>query len=280
VDRIAEPYIICSWKADPRLYKQFPKPTAVFSLGAGVDHLVSAGLPSDLPVGRMVDPDLTMRMVEYVTFAVLYLHRGITQYVADQRERRWNPAAPPAASDVSVGIMGMGALGRPCAEVLRAIGYDVAGWVRTPKRDTSIPVFAGEQMLGAFLQRTDILVSLLPNTPETGGMIRRATFTMLRRSATLGGPFFVNAGRGQTVTEPDLVACLQEGVLKGAVLDVFAREPLPAESALWTMVNVLITPHAAADSDPKALSRQIMDSIARFERGEPIAHTVDFTRGY
>jgi glyoxylate/hydroxypyruvate reductase A len=278
--RVDSPYVTCAWKADPKIFEEFPAPRAVFSLGAGVDHLQGLRTSPDVPVVRVVDPDLTMRMVEYVTFAVLYLHRQIGSYQAEQRRHAWRPLIQPAASRVRVGIMGVGVLGEACAKTLAQLGFDVAGWARTPRDASPFPIFAGQDGFDEFLQRTDILVSLLPDTPDTAGLVGCDVFARLARDGSLGGPSFVSAGRGRTVVEDELVDVLRSGMLTGAVLDVFNVEPLPSDSPLWAMENVLITPHVAADSDPEVIVAQIMRDVERLESGEPLSNTVDMRRGY
>lgn len=274
------PYVISSWKADARVFEQALEPTAVFSLGAGVDHLQPLERKPHIPVGRIVDPDLTMRMVEYVSFAALYLHRKIRAYEASQAQRRWVPLAQPAASSVCVGIMGVGVLGTACAEMLQKMGFQVVGWARSKREQSAFQVFAGQEELPEFLARTHILVSLLPSTPATKGLIDMNVFRSLGQSSGLGAPCFVSAGRGEAVAEPDLIQALNEGVLGGAVLDVFEVEPLPSDSPLWTFPNVLLTPHVAADSDPEVVVEQIIKNIERLEAGQEIEQQVDLSRGY
>lgn len=274
------PYVICAWKSDPKIFDHYSKPKAVFSLGAGVDHLHVLRSRPDIPVVRVIDPDLTMRMVEYVTFAVLYLHRKIPLYQAEQARRAWRPMHQPAAARVRVGIMGVGVLGEACGKALSQIGFDVAGWARSPRDASPFPVFCGRDSMVAFLERTEILVNLLPNTPETAGLIGRGIFQRLDRKGSLGGAFFVNAGRGETAVERELTDALSDGTLSGAVLDVFDIEPLPQESPLWTMNNVLVTPHVAADSDPEVIVAQILRDVQRLERGEGPLSVVDMSRGY
>lgn len=274
------PYVICSWKADPRVFEQDVDPSAVFSLGAGVDHLQPLADKPHIPIGRIVDPDLTMRMVEYVSFAVLYLHRKIRAYETSQSKRRWAPLVQPAASSVSVGIMGVGVLGSACAQVLQSMGFQVNGWARSKRADSPFPVYAGPDELPQFLARTNILVSLLPSTPATRGLIDMGVFRALAHSSGLGAPCFVNAGRGEAVSESALIAALNEGQLGGAVLDVFEHEPLASDSPLWRFPNVLITPHIAADSDPDVVVGQIVRNIERLEAGKGIEQQVDLARGY
>ena len=280
ITEVPEPYVLCSWKAKPEVYGIFTKPQVVFSLGAGVDHLYAVRDKLKAPVVRVINSDLTVRMVEYVCLSVLYLHRQIARHAQNQRQRLWPDLTQPAAPDVRVGIMGPGQLGGAAGKALQGIGYDVAGWARSPHPASPFPVYAGAESLDAFLGRTQILVNLLPNTPDTKGSVGREIFKRLAKMDGQRGAYFINAGRGETVNEPELVEALQSGVLAGAALDVFNQEPLPQDSPLWAMDNVLITPHAAADSYPPAIVAQVMDTVARLERGEPLPVTVDLNRGY
>jgi glyoxylate/hydroxypyruvate reductase A len=280
VTEVPEPYVLCSWKAAPKVYDIFTRPKVVFSLGAGVDHLHAVRGKLNAPVVRVINSDLTIRMQEYICLGVLYLHRQIGRHIQNQRKRAWPDLTQPAANNVRVGIMGPGQLGAAAGKALQAIGYDVAGWGRSARTDSPFPVFAGRENLDAFLARTEILVNVLPNTPETNGFVGREIFARLARMSGQSGAYFISAGRGETVVEPELVEALQSGVLAGAVLDVFNKEPLPDESPLWAMENVLITPHAAADSDPPSIVAQIMNTVAALERGDSPAITVDLTRGY
>lgn len=272
--------MICAWKADPALYSAYPDPRAVFSLGAGVDHLQPLKHRRDIPVFRVIDPDLTMRMVEYVAFAVLYLHRQIPLYLRHQKARIWNPPDQRAASHVRIGILGAGVMGEACGAALQSIGFQVSGWVRTPRAESAFPVRSGRDALPAFLANVDVLVNLLPRTDETTGLVNSAVFAALGAQRPSGVKFFVNAGRGETVVQADLIAALRSRTLAGAVLDVFTPEPLPTDSPLWAMDNVLITPHVAADSNPATIIPQVIRDIERLERGERVSGTVDLMRGY
>ncbi|MBH0237462.1 2-hydroxyacid dehydrogenase [Methylobrevis albus] len=270
-----------AWKPPAGLLAGLPNLEVIFSLGAGVDHLLGDPTLPDLPLVRIVDPDLTRRMTDWVVLQALMHLRAQRTYDRQQRERRWAQHPYPTATDVRVGIMGFGVLGRAAARTLAAIGFDVAGWSRTPPADaTGFPVFSGEAGLGDFLGRTDILVVLLPLTPETRGILGRPLFERLARDCALGGPVLINAGRGGLQVEADIVAAIGDGTLIGASLDVFATEPLPETSPLWADERVIITPHIAAESDPRALSRYVAGQIAAHERGEPLQNLVDRARGY
>lgn len=270
----------CAWKPPEGLLATLPNLRAIFSLGAGVDHLLSDRSLPDVPVVRIVDPDLTMRMTEYVVLHVLLHHRRFKLYDASQRGRRWHDEGDPAASDVRVGVMGLGVLGQAAAAALRALGFQLAGWSRTGKAMPGIETFAGEEGLRPFLARTDILVCLLPLTADTRGVLNYQLFQYLARDGALGGPALINAGRGDSQVEADILRALDDGTLTGASLDVFEREPLPAESPLWTHPKLFITPHNAAQSDPKALTKYVLAQIDRFEQGLPLENVVDRKRWY
>ncbi len=271
---------VLAWKPRQETLERLPALAAIFSLGAGVDHLLElAGLP-DVPIVRIVDPDLTGRMTEYVVWQVLHHLRRGPAYRLQQTEHRWADLEQPAARDVTVGIMGLGVIGADAADVLLRIGFKVRGWTRTLKEAPGIELFSGTDRLASFLAGTDILVSLLPLTPDTHGLVDRDLLGKLRRDGPLGGPVFINAGRGGTHVEADLVRALKDGTLVGASLDVFEKEPLAADSPLWDLNNVVTTPHVAGVSDALALGGHIAEQIEAFERGEPLRNLVDPERGY
>ncbi len=268
------------WKPPQETLDRLPALDVIFSLGAGVDHIFALPRLPDVPVVRIVDPDLTRRVTEYVVWQVLdHLRLGPT-YRRQQRAHLWSDVEPPTAREVTVGIMGLGVMGRDAADALLRLGFNVRGWARGSKAIEGVEVFAGESGFDAFLAGTDILVSLLPFTPETRRLVDMRVLKALRRSGPLGGPVFINAGRGGSQNEADIAAALADGTLAGASLDVFEEEPLPPESPLWDFDTATITPHVAGISDPAALARQIAEQIKAFERGEPLSNRVDPDRGY
>ena len=268
------------WKPRQETLDRLPALRAIFSLGAGVDHIFALSRLPDVPIARIVDRDLTMRMTEYVVWQVLeHLRRG-PAYRRLQRERSWHEFEQPAARHVTVGLMGLGIMGADAAEVLLRLGFSVRGWSRTKREIAGVETFAGASGLDEFLSGTDILVSLLPLTPETRNFIDINLLKKLRRSGPLGGPVLINAGRGGSQVESDIEQALKVGMLVGAGLDVFQTEPLPGENPLWGFDNLTITPHVAAVSDAQALARQIAEQIEAFERGEPLRNCVERERGY
>lgn len=268
------------WGPERGAMRRFPNLKAVFSLGAGVDHLTSDPELPDVPVARIVDPDLTMRMTEWVVLQVLLHHRQHFTYQAQQAEHLWKPLRQPPASEVRIGIMGLGELGLDCARVLLALGFQVAGWSRTAKDVPGVATFHGPDGLTPFLNGTDILVLLLPLTAETRGILNTSLIDRLARDGALGGPVLINAGRGPHLVQADLISALREKRLIGASIDVTVPEPLPSDDPLWTAPNLVITPHVAADSDAITTSRNVAAQIRAFERGEPLRHLVNRTQGY
>ena len=276
----AEVGYACVWQAPRGLLGRFARLKAIFSLGAGVDHILADSTLPDVPIVRIVDPDLTMRMSEYVALHVLMHHRRQRLYDAQQRERVWREHEQAAASEIGVGVMGLGVLGRDAALVLRRLGFVVVGWSRSPKNLPDIAVFHGEDQLETFLRRSEILICLLPLTRTTQGILRLELLRKLKRDGAAGSAYLINVGRGALQVETDILAALAEGTLAGVTLDVFAEEPLPLESPLWTHPRVTITPHNAAMSDPRALVANVLRQIERFEAGLPPENVVDRGQGY
>jgi glyoxylate/hydroxypyruvate reductase len=276
----ADVHYAAVWKPGPGELAAFPNLRVIFNLGAGVDALMADSSLPKVPMVRVAVDDLTDRMAEYVVLHVLMHHRQEPYLRACQRDKRWQPKFQWPASAIAVGIMGLGTLGANAAEVLARIGFRVAGWSRSPKRIDGIECFHGQGQLAAFLERTDILVCLLPLTPDTRQILNRGLFAKLNRNGPLGAPVLINAGRGGLQNEADILACLDDGTLGAASLDVFADEPLPAGSLFWTHPKIVLTPHNAADTDPDEISKYVARQIERLEAGGALENVVDPARGY
>jgi glyoxylate/hydroxypyruvate reductase A len=268
------------WKPTTGELAAFPELKVIFNLGAGVDAVLNDPTLPPVPLVRVSDDDLTARMTEYVVMHTLMHHRQQAYLDACQQRREWAPRVQWPAKAVRVGILGMGVLGQHAAHALRALGFQVAGWSRTAKAVDGIDNYAGPDGLPAFLARTDILVCLLPLTPQTRGLLCRSLFAQLARDGVLGGPVVINAGRGGQQNEDDILACLDDGTLKAVTLDVFEREPLDPDSRLWRHPAVRISPHNAADTDPDAIAAYVAAQIRDFEAGRPLRNAVDPDRGY
>lgn len=279
--RVEDIEYCAAWLPPPGVVKSLPNLKVIMSLGAGVDAILKdPTLPENTPIVRVNDQDLTGRMTEYIVLHVLMHHRQQRRLDENQKRRVWDSFPTHAAKDLSVGIMGMGVMGADSAIKLRDIGFRVAGWSRGRKTIPGVESFAGAEEFDAFLARTDVLVSLLPATPDTDGIINRATIRKLSRKGPFGAPIIINAGRGRQQVAEDILACFDAGELHAATLDVFTVEPLPVESPLWTHPRVTVTPHCAADSDPETICAYVANNIRRHQRGEALDNLVDRDRGY
>ena len=259
------------------LLKTFPNLKAVFSLGAGVDGVLSdPDYPRHVPLVRFVDETLSREMAQYCVLHVLMHYRMQRFFDAAQIAREWRQALLPKRPDETrIGILGLGEIGTLTAAWLRDMDFAVAGWSRTRKHVRGVESFAGAEQLPAFLNRSDILICLLPLTPDTRGILNAKLFAQLPEDA-----FVINVARGGHLVDADLIAALDSGHLSGAALDVFHTEPLPETSPLWPHPKITVTPHIAAISEPCAAARYVAERIARFERGEKLDNVVDPARGY
>jgi glyoxylate/hydroxypyruvate reductase A len=264
------------WDPEPGVLASMPNLKLIISPGAGVDHLFrDPDLPLHVPIARVVDANLTARMTEYIVLYVLRHHRNVPIYEARQRKGIWQSEIQPAASERTVAIMGLGNLGRDAAEKLADLGFRVTGWTRTPRQLEGVESFYGEDGLAPFLKSADILVNLLPLTPQTENIIDAKLLASLPE-----GAFFINAGRGSQVVDADLIAALDSGRLSGVVLDAFRKEPLPNDHPFWRHLKVTLTPHVASMSDPHRTIEQVIDNVRRTERGEEPMNRVDPEQQY
>lgn len=239
---------------------RFPRLQFVQSTWAGPDRLAESG--ATVPVARMVAPELAGFMSEFVLLAVLMLHRHVPAYRRSQASRRWEPIEVTPARHKRVGVLGYGELGRPVAQRLAEADFDVAAWARSERSDV-LPVLSGESGFREVLGRSEIVVNLLPLTPETRHLLDRSAFDSMPRGAAL-----VNVGRGGHVVERDLLAALDEGRLSEAILDVFEHEPLPPNHPFWSHPRVTVFPHVAAPSNASELAPYVADNIRRFIEGQ------------
>jgi len=276
IGRAEEIEFILAWKHKPGDLKRYPNAKAIFWLGAGVDHLVKdPDLPRQVPIVRLVDDGLTRSMTEYVVQHVLHYHRRQDEFDALQRRREWNQLVYPLARHRKVGLLGLGVLGSDAAEKLLMFGFDVASWTRSPKSLPGVQSFHGESGFLPFLKRTEILVCILPLTPETTGIIDARTLTALPQ-----GAFVINAARGGHVVDADLIAALDSGHIAGATLDVFHEEPLPADHPYWVHPKVRVTPHVAGQTFAETAAAGILEGMQSISAGKPPKNLVDLTKGY
>lgn len=267
---------VCWTAHDLAELRRYPNLRLLVSMGAGVDHLLRPpGPPPGVPVARLVDERLTQGMTEWVVLNVLRFHRQDLDYRAQQAARVWCELPAPDTARRRIGILGLGALGGDAARALLALGFPVMGWSRGPKSLPGVECFHGEQGLAAMLGRSDILVCLLPLTPETRGLLDAARLALLPE-----GAFLLNSARGGHMVAADVLAALDGGRLAGAALDVFEPEPLPAEHPFWAHPKVVLTPHAASITIPRSAAPQVVENIHRARAGLTPLNLVDPAAGY
>ncbi|MDR2290489.1 MAG: glyoxylate/hydroxypyruvate reductase GhrA [Serratia marcescens] len=254
---------------------------AVFALGAGVDAILDqerkhpGTLPAGVPLLRLEDTGMAQQMQEYALSYALRYFRRFDEYQALQQRQEWQPLDPHSLDDFTIGILGAGVLGQSVARKLTEFGFSVRCWSRSAKQINGVQSFAGEAQRAAFLDGVKLLINLLPNTPETVGILNRELFAQLS-----AGAYLINIARGAHLVEADLLAALEQGQLAAATLDLFAREPLPQDHPFWRHPRVTITPHIAAITLPQQAMDQIAANIRALEAGHAPAGVVDRQRGY
>ena len=266
-------YIVYAPSAPLQDFAPYTRAKAVLSLWAGVERVV--GNPTlTQPLCRMVDPGLTEGMVEWVVGHALRHHLGMDRHIVNPG-RVWDPTCPPLARERPVAMLGLGALGLAAARALQALNFPVTGWSRTAKDIAGLPTLAGDEGLLRALSGAQIVVTLLPKTPETENALNARTLAALPRGAVI-----LNPGRGALIDDDALLAALDAGQVGHATLDVFRTEPLPPDHPFWAHPRVTVTPHIAADTRAFSAARVIAENVRRGEAGEPFLHLVDRARGY
>lgn len=255
-------------------FAPFTRARAVLSLWAGVERIV-ANPTLTQPLARMVDPALTEGMVEWVAGHVLRYHLGIDAHLLGQDGIWRGTLTPPLARERGVTILGLGELGRACACALAALNFRVTGWSRAPKSLPGITCLSGASGLGEALARAEILVTLLPDTPDTENILNTETLARLPQGARI-----INPGRGSLIDDAALISALDAGQIGHATLDVFRTEPLPPDHPFWAHPHVTVTPHIAAETHPASAARVIAENIRRDQIGQPLLHLVNRARGY
>lgn len=266
--------IVYSPKSGLEDFRPFTSLRAVLSTWAGVEK-ITPNQTLTVPLARMVDPGLTKGMVEYCLGHILRYHLNMDAHVT-RADAQWQPELmPPLASQRSVAVLGLGALGQAVAEAARDFGFDVRGWSRSLKSIDGVACFAGADGFDAVLRSADIFVVLLPLTEATRDVLGARAFGLMRQGACL-----INPGRGPLIVDADLIASLDSGHLSHATLDVFRTEPLPQEHPFWAHAKITVTPHIAAETRVETASRVIADNVSRIMTGTPLLHLVDRDAGY
>jgi len=276
VDPDAVTYVLV-WEPEPGRLARYPRLRVIFSSAAGVDHITrDPDLPRGVPIVRMASEETAQTVGEYVCLAALSILRDGKRLAAAQAAACWDSfELPHTTLDKRVSVMGLGNIGEVAARMLRGLGFTVAGWARSRRELDGVEVHSGASGLDDFLARSDILVGLLPETPQTRGLIDRDRIRRLPRGAGI-----VNAGRGSLIVMTDLIAALDEGHLGAAFLDVFDPEPLPADHPAWRHPRITVTSHVAGFASRRARARSVAVALEAHERGDSLPNLYCADRGY
>lgn len=265
-----------TWNSPTGIWSAYPNLRGITSLGAGADHLLrDTTLPEALPLARVVDPDLVQSMIEYVLYCVLDGFRNFSSYRTQQQKGQWKPHPPRRIQQWHVGILGAGQLGLAVARALKANGFAVRTWGRTPRKKQDIPYFYGKDALPSFCAKCQALVCLLPLTRQTSGLLNKDLFAMLPQHAHL-----INVARGGHLEESDLIKALDSGQLARAYLDVVNTEPLPPDHPFWHHPGIFLTPHIASITNPDTAAPQIVENYRLLKEERPMRHQVHRKKGY
>jgi len=266
-------YVVAAWRSKT-LFTEQPQPKAVFTVSAGVRHVL-ADVPRGVPLIRVEDAGMATQMIRYVVTAAMRFVQRLDTYRLQQLAGEWTQHEPRSPAQVEVGVMGLGVIGGAIVAALAAQGFVVRGFARTRRTIAGVRCFAGRDELRAFLAGLDIVVNVLPATDDTRDILDRGALALLR-----DGAHVVNIGRGSTLVEEDLLALIDSRKLSGATLDVFRKEPLPADHPFWSRPQITVTPHVAGLTRPEETVTQIAAKIRALERGETVTGVVDVQRGY
>lgn len=268
---------VMAWEPPQGWLAGLPNLKVIFSSGAGVDHITrDPSYPSQIPLVRMGGSDMAQRMAEFVVWSALSLLRDTRDFALGQTSHEWRyKEVERSARQVTAGVMGLGNLGIGSARMLSAVGFNVRGWSRSAKQIEGLATFAGAEEFDAFLSGSDMVVCLLPATPQTKEILDAKAFASMPQG---GG--VISVGRGQHVVEADLVSALDSGQLSGAVLDVFESEPLAKKSALWDHPKIIVTPHIASTPSRQEKADFVAASIKKNKAGEPLPNVFEAERGY
>jgi len=268
-------FALC-WKPEPGLLASLPNLKLIFSMAAGFDHLLQdPNRPGHVPIIRIIDKTLSTMMSEFAVYAVLGFHRYMPEFHRDQREGLWQRRWPRFTADTHIGVLGVGAIGSDVAQKLSVFGFQVHGWSRTEKVLDGIICHHGHEGLFKMLSACEQVVSVLPLTEETLGILNEKTLNAMPR-----GSFITNIGRGGHVVDEDLLAALESGQIAGAFLDVFNDEPLHSGHPYWTHPKVVMTPHIAGEIVPRSCAEAIAANIKRFREGHAVIGVADLDKGY
>ncbi|WP_339876730.1 glyoxylate/hydroxypyruvate reductase A [uncultured Algoriphagus sp.] len=261
------------WQHPQGILSDFPNLKLISSMGAGVDHILrDKSIPSSIPIVRIVDEKLTFSMTNYVVMAVLNFHRQSARYQMNQTRKIWDMSMPEL--DVTIGVMGVGALGKDVMDKLNYMGFPVVGFGFSEKPEFEYPYYTKDK-LDEFLKQVNVLVCLLPLTPDTENILNSSLFEKCNPNT-----YLINVARGKHLVEDDLIKALDDGHLSGAMLDVYREEPLPKDHPFWENWKITMTPHIASVTNPQAAAPQVIENIKRIKENRELINVVNRTRGY
>ncbi|WP_216935711.1 MULTISPECIES: glyoxylate/hydroxypyruvate reductase A [unclassified Acinetobacter] len=264
-----------SWFPDLEKLNQLPKLSLIHSIAAGVEHLNLNEIRPDQAVCRVLDPHHQKGMFDYLLWGVLYFQRYFDRMLQQQKQQLWKQYRQSYSHHIQIGIMGLGHMGGYVAECFTAMGYQVSGWSNSPKNIPQVKSYVGSEQLSEFLAHSQILINLLPLTKDNTGILSAELFQQLPDQAAL-----IQVGRGQHLIEKDLLNALDSGHLRGAIIDVFEQEPLPAEHPYWQHEKIVVTPHVASHAPMSVVVEQILENDRRLKQGLDLCHQVDVNKGY
>lgn len=261
------------WQHPEGILSDFPNLKLISSMGAGVDHILrDKSIPSSIPIVRIVDDKLTFSMTNYVVMAVLNYHRQTLRYQDNQAKKLWDMSQPEL--DVTIGVMGVGALGKDVMDKLSYLGFSVVGFGFSEKENFEYPYYDKDH-LDDFLREVNVLVCLLPLTPDTEGILNFELFQKCNPNT-----YLINVARGKHLVDDDLIKALEEGHLSGAMLDVYREEPLPENHPFWENRKITMTPHIASVTNPEAAAPQVIENIKRIKENKELVNVVNRSKGY
>ncbi len=265
-----------AWDHPKGIFKEYPNLKCISSMGAGVDHIMSdPEIPEQIKIVRIIDPLLSQDLAEFALALVMSHMRGFGKYFNNQHRKTWKKSMYMRIPDAKIGVMGTGAIGNHVALFLQSLGFSIVGWGKTPGKQAEYKRFHGGDQLDEFLNNINILICLLPLTPETKGILNRNTMGKL-----INGAYLINLGRGLHVVDQDLIEMIDSGHLSGASLDVFENEPLPEDHPFWSHPAIQITPHVASLTAPNSVAPQIIENYHRAINGQQLLNIVDRNQGY
>lgn len=266
---------VAAWFPDLEKVQQLPKLGLIHSIAAGVEHLNLNAVRPDQAVCRVLDPHHQKGMFDYLLWGVLYFQRYFDRMIQQQNQQLWKQYRQSYSHHIQIGIMGLGHMGGYVAERFSEMGYQVSGWSNSPKDINQVKSYVGQEQLSDFLAQTQILINLLPLTEENAGILSSELFQQLPEQAAL-----IHVGRGQHLIEQDLLDALDSGHLRGAIVDVFEQEPLPADHQFWQHEKIVVTPHVASHAPMSVVVEQILENDRRLNQGLDLCHQVDVNKGY